>query len=55
MKGLFRLAGLIILLSAARGTVCAATPFFQPYGIDLTAQDRSVTPGDDFYGYVNGT
>lgn len=34
--------------------LAAGVPFFPPYGIDLTAQDRSVRPGDDFYQYENG-
>ena len=25
------------------------------WGIDLSAMDKSVKPGDDFYMYVNGT
>jgi putative endopeptidase len=29
-------------------------PFFQPFGIDLTAQDRGTRPQDDFFQYVNG-
>lgn len=32
----------------------ADAPFFPPYGIDLSAQDKSVRPGDDFYEYQNG-
>jgi len=30
------------------------TPFFPPFGIDLTAADNSVRPGDDFFAYANG-
>jgi putative endopeptidase len=29
-------------------------PQIPPFGIDLTAMDTSVKPGDDFYRYVNG-
>ena len=29
-------------------------PTFGSFGIDLTAMDTSVKPGDDFYRYVNG-
>ena len=29
-------------------------PKFGPFGIDLTAQDKSVKPGDDFYRYAVG-
>ena len=29
-------------------------PNFVPWGVDLTAMDSSVKPGDDFFDYVNG-
>lgn len=32
----------------------AAKPQTGTWGIDLTAMDRSVRPGDDFYSFVNG-
>ena len=32
----------------------AATAADTPHGIDLTAIDKSVKPGDDFYAYANG-
>lgn len=31
------------------------TPDLGTFGIDLTAMDKSVKPGDDFFEYVNGT
>src|ERR1700759_940638 len=31
------------------------TPAFGKFGIDTTAMNTSLKPGDDFYGYVNGT
>ncbi len=31
------------------------TPHFGPWGIDQTAMDTSVKPGDNFFDYVNGT
>ncbi len=31
------------------------TPDLGTFGIDLTAMDKSVKPGDDFFQYVNGT
>ena len=32
----------------------AAGPKFAPWGVDLTAADMSVRPGDDFFAFVNG-
>jgi len=29
-------------------------PTFSPWGVDLTAMDSTVKPGDDFFDYVNG-
>ncbi len=41
------------------GTAVAAPPAGKPelgaFGIDLTAMDRSVKPGDNFFNYVNGS
>ncbi len=51
----------LVLLAAALclGTAIAATPAGKPelgtFGIDLTAMDRSVKPGDNFFHYVNGS
>lgn len=33
----------------------AELPFYAPWGIDLTARDTSIRPGDDFWRYANGT
>jgi putative endopeptidase len=44
------LAALVTFSSAIR----AATPDFGPFGIELSAQDKSVKPGDDFFRYANG-
>jgi putative endopeptidase len=33
----------------------AATPPTKSHGLDLPAMDKSIKPGDDFYGYANGT
>ena len=35
-------------------TLAAAGPLFGSFGLDLTSQDQSVRPGDDFYSYANG-
>ena len=32
----------------------AAAPRFAPWGVDLTAADTTVKPGDDFFAFVNG-
>ncbi|HUQ53488.1 MAG TPA: M13 family metallopeptidase [Gammaproteobacteria bacterium] len=39
---------------AATPAVATAKPAFGTFGIDTTAMDTSVKPGDDFYRYVNG-
>lgn len=56
----------LLLASAASGVVYAqsSTPSTAParagkpqlgdFGVDLTAMDKAVAPGDDFYNYVNG-
>ncbi|MBK8980083.1 MAG: M13 family metallopeptidase [Planctomycetes bacterium] len=33
----------------------APRPVLGDFGVDLDGMDRSVVPGDDFYGFVNGT
>ncbi len=58
----------LLLASAASGVVyaqstrptatttpaAAGKPQLGSFGVDLTAMDKSVAPGDDFYNYVNG-
>ena len=48
----------LLLLAAASALVMtpayAAAPAYGPWGIDLTAMDNAVKPGDDFFAYVNG-
>ena len=39
---------------AAFLTLAAAGPLFGSFGLDLTSQDGSVRPGDDFYSHANG-
>ena len=34
--------------------VATSAPFFPPFGLDLTAQDKAVRAQDDFFDYVNG-
>src|SRR3546814_1739086 len=40
---------------AAPATETAAKPEIGTFGFDLTAMDKSVQPGDDFYAYANWT
>lgn len=40
---------------ASREVVTTARDYWGDFGIDLTAMDQNVKPGDDFYKYVNGT
>ena len=35
--------------------VAAPKPTFGDFGVDEAGMDKSIAPGDDFYGYVNGT
>ncbi len=53
-----RALGLLISSSVFMACVQAGTPApqaqFGPFGLDLTGQDKSVKPGDDFYRYANG-
>ncbi|MGN6820242.1 MAG: M13 family metallopeptidase [Sphingomonas sp.] len=36
------------------GGAIAAGPIYPPHGLDLSARDDSVRPGDDFFNYSNG-
>jgi putative endopeptidase len=44
----------ILLLKPSGWAAGADSPQFAPFGLDLTAQDKSVNPGDDFFHYANG-
>jgi len=37
------------------GGAARATPIFGSFGFDTAGMDRSIAPGDDFFGYANGT
>jgi putative endopeptidase len=41
--------------AAAAEPAAAAKPEIGDFGFDQTGMDKSVQPGDDFYGYANGT
>jgi len=41
--------------TAASAQEGQGAPFFPPFGYDLTAFDRTVNPGDDFFQYANGS
>ncbi|HET9336800.1 MAG TPA: M13 family peptidase, partial [Sphingomicrobium sp.] len=49
-----------LLLAAASALIVTPAlarngkPAFAPWGVDLTAMDSGVKPGDDFFAYVNG-
>jgi putative endopeptidase len=48
-------AGLMVLCACvAAAGLSAAAAEFGSFGIDLTALDKSVRPGDDFFRHVNG-
>jgi endothelin-converting enzyme/putative endopeptidase len=50
----------LLLLAAASALVISPAlardgkPTFAPWGVDLTAMDSTVKPGDDFFDFVNG-
>ena len=48
--------GLALLSLATLGSAQSSkTPRYGAFGIDLTAEDKAVKPGDDFWTYANGT
>src|SRR5690348_16893290 len=47
------IVGFAVALAICAGAAANDAPF-GPWGYDLSALDRSVKPGDDFYGYANG-
>ena len=52
-KSILVACGALALASAAAAQ--DTTPVFPPFGYDLTAFDKSVKPGDDFFQYANGS
>src|SRR5277367_4923545 len=50
------IAGAATAFSLASISLAASPPpHFPPWGFDLAGRDTAVKPGDDFYGYANGT
>ena len=45
----FRHATFAAVIALAAGAGFAATPVYPPFGLDLTAPDKSIKPGDDFF------
>ena len=45
----------LLLPAAAAAFLSFAANADTPQGVDLSAIDKSVTPGDDFYRYANGS
>ena len=41
--------------SASSIALAAAPPRYGPFGLELRDMDKSVTPGDDFFAYAEGT
>ncbi len=48
------LAALLCMYAPGAGADNAPPAQIAPWGLDLTARDTSVTPGDDFYRYADG-
>src|SRR5689334_1053435 len=46
---------LVLALLLATGNVLFSTHRTNAQGIDLAGIDKSIDPGDDFFGYANGT
>lgn len=44
----------LLLLAGVSNSNGANAPYFPPFGLDLSARDPAVRPGDDFFQHVNG-
>ena len=51
-KFLLLAAGSLLVVSPAMAR--DGKPTFAPWGVDLSAMDSAVKPGDNFFQYVNG-
>ena len=54
MSKKFLLLAAASILAVTPATARNGQPTFAPWGVDLTAMDASVKPGDNFFQYVNG-
>jgi putative endopeptidase len=54
MKRIFLGSATAVALLGAGAAIAGAAPLYAPFGLDLTAPDRSVKAGDDFFQYANG-
>ena len=54
-KAFLFVCGAMAVATAASAQEGQGAPFFPPFGYDLTAFDRTVNPGDDFFQYANGS
>jgi putative endopeptidase len=54
MKIWFASATAAMLAVSVAAAAVHRRPVYPPFGLDLTAQDRKVRPGDDFFQYANG-
>src|SRR6185369_15261706 len=49
-----KVLAVVLALMLASGNVLLSTPGTRAQGIDLAGIDKSIDPGDDFFGYANG-
>src|ERR1700761_3600645 len=55
LAGVAALGLLAIMQSGSSQAANALKPKYGPWGVDYASMDRSVKPGDDFFGYAEGT
>src|SRR5215213_10118391 len=53
-RKLYRSLALVMYVVATRSAICYAAEVVLKSGIDRSTFDLPVTPGDDFFQYVNG-
>jgi predicted metalloendopeptidase len=54
LRPIILLAAFLVAFSAPIGADTADSPAFGSFGLDLSTEDTSVKPGDDFHRYVEG-